>query len=347
MSTIDRELASLVRQVSRSFYLTLRVLPGPIRPQIELAYLLARASDTIADTHLAPIGTRLGALRQFRSAIKDASAGYNAQVPDLGDLAEAQAGPVGQGSAAERMLLQMIDLALEALQHLHPGDRERIQEVLETITRGQEMDLLRFGLASEEHIVALETDEEMEEYTYYVAGCVGEFWTKMCRAHLFPRAELEDVAMLADAIRFGKGLQLVNILRDLPQDLRQGRCYIPSTRLASLGLSPRDLLNPDTIARFRPLYDTYLEEAEEQLAAGWEYTNTLPRREARVRLACAWPILIGVNTVSLLHVRNVLDGGQRVRISRAEIRSHILRSIIAYPFPSLWSRLYPAPGPKP
>ena len=42
-------LEDLLRATSRSFYLTLRVLPGGVRPQISLAYLLARTSDTIAD----------------------------------------------------------------------------------------------------------------------------------------------------------------------------------------------------------------------------------------------------------------------------------------------------------
>ena len=46
----QKVLNGLLQGVSRSFYLTLRVLPGSIRPQIGLAYLLARTTDTIADT---------------------------------------------------------------------------------------------------------------------------------------------------------------------------------------------------------------------------------------------------------------------------------------------------------
>ena len=45
-------LTSLLKEVSRSFYLTMRVLPSAIRPQIGLAYLLARTTDTIADTEI-------------------------------------------------------------------------------------------------------------------------------------------------------------------------------------------------------------------------------------------------------------------------------------------------------
>src|SRR6476660_3780267 len=62
-------LTSLLKAVSRSFYLTLRALPGAIRPQISLAYLLARAADTIADTEIVPIAQRLDALQSLRDRI--------------------------------------------------------------------------------------------------------------------------------------------------------------------------------------------------------------------------------------------------------------------------------------
>ena len=333
-------MRELLRQVSRSFYLTLRILPGPIRPQIGLAYLLARATDTIVDTRLVPVRMRISALREMRLAIQEAADGRHPRIPDLGELADAQAATAGEGSEGERKLLETIGLPLAILRHLDGADRALIHEVLEIITRGQELDLVRFATACLEQVVALETDTELEEYTYYVAGCVGEFWTKMCLAHLLRGEEVEELSLLADGIRFGKGLQLVNILRDLPRDLRQGRCYIPAGRLAELGLLPKDLLDPETIERFRPLYHLYLQEAAEQLTAGWAYTNALPPTEARIRLACAWPVLIGARTLSLLRTRNVLDDRQRIKVPRSGVRAIIFHSLLAYPFPSAWSRLF-------
>ena len=167
----------------------------------------------------------------------------------------------------------------------------------------------RFAGASARSLVALRTDEELDDYTYRVAGCVGEFWTKMCRAHLFPEAPVDDAFLLANGVRFGKGLQLVNILRDVAADLRQGRCYLPAERLAELGLKPADLLQPANEPRLRPLYHGYLDRAEAHLLAGWAYTNALPRGCVRVRLACAWPILIGRETLKLLRAGNAARPG--------------------------------------
>ena len=132
--------------------------------------------------------------------------------------------------------------------------------------------------AGQKYPIALQTNAELDDYTYRVAGCVGEFWTKICRAHLFPEARLDDAQLLANGIRFGKGLQLVNILRDLPADLRKGRCYLPAEKLDEAGLQPAGLLSPANEAKFLPLYHRYLDAAESHLAAGWAYTNSLPRR---------------------------------------------------------------------
>jgi farnesyl-diphosphate farnesyltransferase len=181
----------------------------------------------------------------------------------------------------------------------------------------------------------------LDDYTYRVAGCVGEFWTKMCRAHLFPKARLDDSVLLAKGVRFGKGLQLVNVLRDLPADLRQGRCYLPSERLAGIDLAIEDLLQPANEPRLRPLYNEYLARARAHLLAGWDYTNSLPRGQARVRLACAWPILIGMKTIELLRSGNVLDPQQRIKVGRPEIKRIIFRSVLLYPWPSAWRNLVP------
>jgi len=324
-------LSGLLRDVSRSFYLTLHLLPRKVRPQISLAYLLARTTDTIADTELVPLEQRLQSLREFRARIQG-----ERQAPlELGTLAR------HQGAPAERILLEQCETSLGLLQALSPADRELVLAVLRIITSGQELDLQRFGGATERAIASLRTDQELEDYTYRVAGCVGEFWTRLCLAHLFPQAGLDAERLLATGVRFGKGLQLVNILRDVPADLRRGCCYLPAEPLASLGLTPADLLDPANEPRLRPLYNTYLDRAEGHLRAGWEYTNALPRRAVRLRLACSWPVLIGWETLQLLRTHNVLDARQRIKVGRPRVRQLRLRSVVLYPWRGAWERQVP------
>ncbi|WP_160164663.1 phytoene/squalene synthase family protein [Pedosphaera parvula] len=318
--------------MSRTFYKTLRLLPGSIRPQIGLAYLLARMTDTIADTEIVPSEQRLKALSDLRGRIL----GTSKERLKFEEIA------VKQGSAAERAALERCEEALKVLEDFEAEDVKRVRMVLDTITSGQELDLQRFAGASKGRIVALRVDAELDDYTYRVAGCVGEFWTKMCRAHLFPKAAIDEELLLKNGVRFGKGLQLVNILRDLPADLSHGRCYMPSERLAQIGLNPGDLLESKNETKFRQLYNEYLGVAESHLAAGWAYTNMLPKGCVRVRLACAWPILIGMQTIAKLKTENVLDPRQRIKISRAEVKQLMMRSVLAYPWPPAWKRLFPA-----
>lgn len=326
--------AALLKGVSRSFYLTLRILPGSVRHQIGLAYLLARATDTVADTEILPPDQRLEALRQLRERIQGRS-----QSPlDFQEIARQQ------GAPAERLLLERIEPALALLNQLSAADAALIRTVLDTITSGQELDLQRFSGRGVENIAALQSDAELDDYTYRVAGCVGEFWTKICRAHVFSRARLNESQLVAEGVRFGQGLQLVNILRDLPGDLRKGRCYLPAPMLTEAGLGPRDLLSPGQEPKLRPGYDRWLAIAAGHLAAGWHYTNTLPWSCARVRLACAWPVLIGVRTLARLRVENPLDPARPVKVSRPEVKGILWRSVVLYPLPGLWRMQAPLPG---
>jgi farnesyl-diphosphate farnesyltransferase len=330
-------LTDLLKEVSRSFYLTLRVLPKSIRPQIGLAYLLARTTDTIADTEIVPVDQRLKSLQALRERIL----GTTSAPLDFGSLAQQQ------GAPAERVLLEKVEESLALLQAQSAADASHIREVLEVITSGQELDLKRFGgvragdkLKLElQPVIALQTDAELDDYTYRVAGCVGRFWTRICLAHQFSPNQIASPAFEDLGVRFGKGLQLVNILRDIPADLAKGRCYLPAEKLAAIGLAPADLLRSENEPKFRPLYNQYLDLAESHLAAGWQYTNLIPFGQMRVRLACAWPILIGLKTISRLRSGNVLDPRNRIKISRAEVWQIIRRSIVCYPFAGAWRRL--------
>jgi len=315
------DLNRLLKQVSRSFYLSIRILPREVRPQIGLTYLLARVTDTVADTRSAPVAVRQAMLQGMRMEIAAAVAGDRIQSPGLAGMPERMA-PI------DRALLESFPAVLDTLRGCSNSDRRYMGDVLAAITGGQEMDLSRFGDTDSGQIAAFDTDEELDDYTYRVAGCVGEFWTRMCRPHLFPEAKAPDALLLEKGVRFGKGLQLVNILRDLPKDLRQGRCYIPLASLAERGLSPQALLDPAAMETFQPLYDRYLRQAEEYLEDGRAYVDLLPSSQLRVRLACTLPMSIGVRTLALLRARNVLDGRHTIKVNRAEIRRLIFISLL-------------------
>ena len=166
---------TLLRSVSRSFYLSIRLLPRQLREPIALAYLLARTTDTVADT--APISTsvRMETLKLLSAAIQGTAS------RDVVAELVAEFVPLQQNTR-ERQLLESLADCLAWLDRIEHTDRNDIRALLEKITRGQMLDLERFDNPKEVRVLG--TAADLDEYTYLVAGCVGEFWTRLCFRHV-------------------------------------------------------------------------------------------------------------------------------------------------------------------
>ena len=319
---IDEKIDNLLEKTSRSFYPTLKYLPKKTRGQIGLLYLLARVADTIADTKVGETSVLIQHLQSYNEVVQ----GRAEDLPDFAELAKLQS------NEHEAELLRNVPLVVEGLNVYGEGDRERILECLDIIVGGQLLDLERFGAANEGgNISALPTDKELDDYTFRVAGCVGVFWSKMSLAHLMKLPPDEEKVFLEQGIRFGKALQMINILRDIPEDLRFGRCYIPEASLLEVGLKPMDLLSDEHLATFRPLYDRYLDLTNEHLEAATAYIRMIPETQFRLKASCMLPVLVGQRTVTLLRDGNILNSDERIKVTRDEMKSYarkLLRALI-------------------
>ncbi len=304
-------LGDLLSKVSRSFYLTLAVLPASVRTQVGLAYLFARAADTITDTDLIEQSERIIHLKNFQKL-------FTLDTIDWEIVQSIQVALIShQALPAERILLERLEDCFQVYLECDLSDRIRINDLMTTLTKGMEMDLELFQGSTAKNIISLETQEDLNRYTYYVAGCVGEYWTNLMCAHLSSLNKWDVEKMSNIGISFGKGLQLTNIVKDVAKDLNRGRCYIPTSLLKTAGLSPNDILQPQSWKSFQPILNTLIQQAAEYLDQGWEYTKAIPRSEVRLRLACMWPILLGGETLKL--VRNspdVLNPNCQIKISR-------------------------------
>ncbi len=310
-ATAQTLLRTLLKSVSRSFYLTLAVVPRDVRTQVGTAYLLARAADTVADTDLIERPRRLHYLTRLREWILEPAMHRDT-------VREIQAALlVSRTDSAERALLSHLAECGALLESLAPADQALIRRVLGILTQGMQKDLEDFP---GEEAAALKTMADLDRYTYNAAGCVGEFWTRLMCAHRAALRDWDVERMAQIGVRFGKGLQYTNVLRDIPADLRRGRCYIPVELLEQAGLKPSDLLDPTALQKFKSVRDRLLRIALEHLDQGWLYTMAIPRSELRLRLACAWPLLFAVKTLQRISVsEGLLDPGMTVKMSRGEV----------------------------
>ena len=305
-----RLLGPVLKGTSRAFYLTLRILPGNLRTPVGLAYLLARTADTIADTNTPSAQDRLTALLDFRRQVD--GPGDLGEIETLERSVRVESSP--KSEQAERELIKSMPKVISMLEDLGEMDRFRVRQVVVTLTQGMEMDLTYFR---QEGVSGLEAAEELDEYTYLVAGCVGQFWTEMSMDHNPGLRGWDAREMSEKGVRFGKALQLTNILRDVPKDLRLGRCYLPREVLEGCGISAGDLLDTRAGAKARPALVWGINRALEHYQAAAKYLHAIPIRHYRLRLAVAWPLLMGLGTLAELAKNKVwLDPSSRSKVSR-------------------------------
>ncbi len=315
----QRELGgALLRSVSRSFYLTLRFLPGRVRGPASLGYLLARATDTVADTETVAAGERVRLL----GAMGDAVAAADPAAPVAAELSGG--GPFGAAPAGEVELLGRFGRCLGWLADFPDWQRAAVQRVMEAIVRGQGRDLQRFPPGE---VTALGSDAELEEYIYDVAGCVGVFWTDLgagAYGGRFARRPRDEIEALGAS--YGKGLQLLNVLRDLPEDWRRGRCYLPGVDPAEGGEAAWAAEAP----RWR-------ERCRDYLVGAADYIDAL--RGPRLRFATALPALIGGRMLAMLERAGWDEVQKGVKVPRAEVKRLMARAALASVRPSGLGRL--------
>jgi len=147
---------TILRSVSRSFYLSIRFLPQQLREPIALGYLLARTTDTVADTTRIPGAVRMEALKMLSDGIQG-KASREMVINHVASFVPLQE------NAAERTLLDSLPDCLEWLEQTGGADRDDIRVVLEKITHGQMLDLQRFD--NPVQVRALQTAADLDEYT--------------------------------------------------------------------------------------------------------------------------------------------------------------------------------------
>lgn len=297
----------VLKGVSRSFYLSLRLLPGPMRGAASLGYLLARASDTLADSATVTADMRLEYLENFRRAVTGVGELPRWPIALLNSICDTR----------ERHLLEISRDLVGLLEKLPAEEARLVRTVVETIISGQVLDLVRFDGATREHPVALADDVALDEYTWRVAGCVGEFWTELGFLTMGARFSVSTLTDLRErGIAYGKGLQLVNILRDVGEDLANGRCYLP-------------VGNPHDMDELLACHGRWLERAVGWTREGERYAATL--RSRRLRAATVLPAWIAAKTLEALTAATAENLQQRVKVPRSFVYRSMIRAFLCEP----------------
>jgi farnesyl-diphosphate farnesyltransferase len=225
-------LEELLEKTSRTFALSIPVLPEPTRRQVMIAYLLFRIADTFEDAaHWTP-PRRIEALREFRALLSDYSPAEARRLSS--EWTAARPSP----HAGYTELIGEVPLVLDGF---FAEDPVAVASVREHVLRSAE-GMAGFVARAEGGSPLVENLGDLKAYCYVVAGIVGEMLTEL---FLLDRKELSEIGPdLRDrAASFGEALQLVNIVKDSAVDVSEGRLFLPSSLARSevFALARKDL----------------------------------------------------------------------------------------------------------
>jgi farnesyl-diphosphate farnesyltransferase len=214
---VSADLSKLLEKTSRTFALSIPVLPEPTRREVTIAYLLFRIADTFEDASHWPREKRRDALAAFERLLDEPGS------PDGAPLAASWVNDGISTHAGYAWLMSEVPYVLREYAALSPQARGIMKEHVVRSARGMAGFVSR---TDDDGSLALQTLDDLHDYCYVVAGIVGEMLTEL---FLLGRAALAPAAgfLRARAATFGEALQLVNILKDSESDLGEGRRYLP------------------------------------------------------------------------------------------------------------------------
>ena len=289
----------MVRQVSRTFALSIEQLPPLLRDAVSVAYLMFRIADGIEDHEAMPPERKIALLEEWAAVLEG-------RIP-----AERLARRVDDLDATdpEVEVIRETTQVLDWLRALPAPFQAPIVAHVHATTCG----MARW----QQHGPFVEDEAALDDYMHEVAGRVGYLVTDLFA--LYSPAIMDRREMLMPLSReCGLALQTVNVVRGIRKDYERGWVFVPQTYLSRMGLTRATLLEPASEPQALAVVALLADKADRHLASGLNYITTFPRSEHSLRLALIWPFLFAARTLALSRNNpNVLRS--EAKMTRTEI----------------------------
>lgn len=276
---------AILGSVSRTFALTIPLLPPSIEKVVGNTYLLCRIVDTIEDAADLSAQTKQVLSGLFLNAVLEKAPVETFVQPCLDALKN-------YSNQDELDLIAHTPTVLRILHTCSSDDQHAVSRCVSIMSEGMSY------FHGKQNQIGLRDLAEFEQYCYVVAGVVGELLTTVFGNHspVFKKqiAGHEDLA-----IAFGQALQMTNILKDSPEDKARGVSWKP------VHVSQADLLKI----------------AYQKLQDSLNYILLIPKQEQGIRQFCFLAFGLAVMTVSKIANRKEFDSKDEVKLSRNSVMS--------------------------
>lgn len=312
-------LRESLRNVSRTFAISIEQLPVALRDSVSIAYLLFRVSDCLEDHEQLEPNRKAELLRLWAQVL-------------LGNIpAKALTESIAHldKNDPEVFVAQNADRLLEELHQLHKPNQETIINHVHKTSLG----MARW----QEHGPFVDTEDEMNDYMHEVAGRVGYLLTDLFGWYS-PHIQKRKSQLRPLAREFGLALQTVNIIRGMRKDYERGWVFVPRTFYEPLGLTRDSLFAQENQVTALQVIARLADKAEMHLRNGLQYIISIPPVHYRIRLACMWPLFFAIKTlaVSRDNIHVILN---EAKITRAEV-TKIIRQTTLMGWSDNWLRSY-------
>ncbi|MGH7615882.1 MAG: squalene/phytoene synthase family protein, partial [Gemmatimonadaceae bacterium] len=191
--------------VSRTFALSIRILPGTLGAAVCNAYLICRIADTIEDEPRRPAADKAALFDALSACFDgaDAAAHFAEQVASI------------SGEPAHVRLTRNAGLVFEVHRSLPAGTQQCVRHWAREMIAGMRKFSLTYPAG-----VRIQSLDEYREYCYYVAGTVGYMLTDLWREHSRSIGARQHAELRERCRAFGEALQTVNILKDVAKDVQ-------------------------------------------------------------------------------------------------------------------------------
>ena len=308
--------SSILQGVSRTFALTIPVLPSDLERAVGNAYLLCRIADTIEDDAGLGVEDKRRYSDWFNALVREQSADDTAFGKELAPRLAPHATP------AERDLVDNTDRVLRITHSLDAPQRAALARCVQVMSDGM------VYYQGQETLDGLEDQAAMDRYCYYVAGVVGEMLTELFLLRC-PGLAARRREMLLLGVSFGQGLQMTNILKDIWEDRSRGACWLPRPGFERRGLRLRELTAGQGGAAFAEALRELVAVAHGHLRNALDYTLQLPPAETGMRKFCLWALGMAVLTLRRIASHPEFSGGQAAKISRRSVKATIALTTLA------------------
>ena len=286
--------------VSRTFALTIPLLPTQVRHAIGNAYLLCRIADTIEDEPALADELKQVFLGRFAEVVLGRSSTESFANDLSSSLSEAT-------HKSERDLVSNTSPVVDYHTNLPSGQREPIERCVETMCEG----MAEFvGTDS----AGLPTMTHVERYCYVVAGVVGEMITEVL-CDYSNNIDSRKIELSKLSVPFGRGLQLVNILKDHREDRKRGVTWLPRQVFDTRGGGMRRHGESNIVTRIKHVVNV----AQRDLEAALRYIQLIPTYERGVRSFLAITLGLAVLTLRRIQLNPGFQRGDDVKISRRQV----------------------------